>query len=90
MAEQRAPRLELTWPNMDWFLLVPKDADGKPVWVGRDHLAAHEVRLSTVTGHTALFTLPGELPAALVAQMLGIHITGAARGRSPGARSNPS
>ena len=39
-------RLELTWPNKDKFLLVPKDADGKPVWVEPDHPAAREVRLS--------------------------------------------
>lgn len=43
------PRLELIWPNKDQFLLVPKDADGKPIWVGRDHPAAHEVRLATFT-----------------------------------------
>ena len=42
-------RLELTWPNKDRFLLVPKDADGKPIWVGRDHPAAHEVRLANFT-----------------------------------------
>ena len=41
-----APRLELTWPNKDKFLLVPKDEIGKPVWVSRDHPAAHEVRLT--------------------------------------------
>ena len=46
MSEQRGPRLELTWPNKDKFLLVPKDDDGKPVWVERDHPAASEVRLS--------------------------------------------
>ena len=40
------PRLELTWPNKDRFLLVPKDDQGKPVWVERDHPAAHEVRLT--------------------------------------------
>ena len=39
-------RLELTWPNKDKFLLVPKDADGKPVWVEPDHPAAREVRLT--------------------------------------------
>ena len=39
-------KLELTWPNKDQFLLVPKDEDGKPVWVSRDHPAAHEVRLT--------------------------------------------
>lgn len=39
-------RLELTWPNKDKFLLVPKDQDGKPVWVDPDHPAAREVRLS--------------------------------------------
>ena len=41
------PRLELTWPHKDEFLLVPKDDDGRPVWVPRDHPAAHEVRLTT-------------------------------------------
>jgi adenine-specific DNA-methyltransferase len=30
-------------------LLVPKDEDGKPVWVERDHPAAREVRLSDFT-----------------------------------------
>lgn len=39
-------RLELMWPHKDEFLLVPKDEDGKPVWVDRSHPAAHEVRLS--------------------------------------------
>lgn len=39
-------RLELTWPNKDKFLLVPKDEDGKPVWVERDHPAAAEVRVT--------------------------------------------
>ncbi|MBU3689099.1 MAG: site-specific DNA-methyltransferase [Acidimicrobiales bacterium mtb01] len=39
-------RLELTWPNKDKFLLVPKDDTGKPVWVDPDHPAAREVRLS--------------------------------------------
>ncbi len=38
--------LELTRPNKDKFLLVPKDAAGKPVWVEPDHPAAREVRLS--------------------------------------------
>ena len=27
-------RLELVWPGKDKFLLVPKDTDGKPVFVG--------------------------------------------------------
>ncbi|MGE9781975.1 hypothetical protein [Janibacter sp. G368] len=40
-------RLELTWPNKDRFLLVPKDDQGKPVWVSNDHPAAHEVRVAT-------------------------------------------
>lgn len=44
------PRLELTWPNKDRFLLAPKDDAGKPIWVGREHPAAHEVRLTTFTG----------------------------------------
>lgn len=39
-------RLELVWPNKDKFLLVPKDEDGKPVWVEPNHPAAHEVRLT--------------------------------------------
>lgn len=39
-------RLELTWPDKDKFLLVPKDDAGKPVWVESDHPAAREVRLS--------------------------------------------
>lgn len=43
------PRLELTWPNKDKFLLVPKDQDGKPVWVDTDHPAAAEVRISDFT-----------------------------------------
>lgn len=42
-------RLELVWPNKDKFLLVPRDADGKPVWVEPSHPAASEVRLSTFT-----------------------------------------
>lgn len=45
----RGMRLELTWPNKDKFLLVPKDETGKPVWVERDHPAAAEVRLSDIT-----------------------------------------
>jgi adenine-specific DNA-methyltransferase len=49
-------RLELTWPNKDRFLLNPKDETGKPVWVERDHPAAHEVRL---TEHAASF---GDVP----------------------------
>lgn len=43
------PRLELAWPNKDRFLLVPKDDDGKPVWVDRNHPAAAEVRLTDFT-----------------------------------------
>lgn len=43
-------RLELVWPGKDQFLLIPKDDDGKPVWVDRDHPAAHEVRLTDFTG----------------------------------------
>ena len=39
-------RLELVWPGKDKFLLVPKDDDGKPVWVDADHPAAREVRLT--------------------------------------------
>ena len=42
-------RLELTWPNKDKFLLVPKDDAGRPVWVERDHPAAAEVRLTDFT-----------------------------------------
>lgn len=49
-------RLELVWPGKDKFLLVPKDADGKPVWVERDHPAASEVRLADFTG------VVGEVP----------------------------
>jgi adenine-specific DNA-methyltransferase len=44
-------RLELTWPNKDKFLLVPKDDAGKPVWVEPDHPAAREVRLSDFTAN---------------------------------------
>lgn len=44
------PRLELTWPGKDKFLLLPKDDDGKPLWVERDHPAASEVRLADFTG----------------------------------------
>ncbi|GAA4482367.1 hypothetical protein GCM10023094_32170 [Rhodococcus olei] len=39
-------RLELVWPGKDQFLLIPKDDDGKPVWVDRNHPAASEVRLA--------------------------------------------
>ncbi len=39
-------RLELVWPNKDKFLLSPTGNEGKPVWVGRDHPAAREVRLT--------------------------------------------
>ena len=42
-------RLELVWPGKDKFLLVPKDTDGKPVWVERDHPAASEMRLADFT-----------------------------------------
>jgi adenine-specific DNA-methyltransferase len=42
-------RLELTWPNKDKFLLVPKDETGKPVWVDRGHPAASEVRITDFT-----------------------------------------
>jgi len=38
------------WPGKDKFLLVPKDTDGKPVWVERDHPAASEVRLADFNG----------------------------------------
>ena len=51
-------RLELVWPGKDKFLLVPKDVDGKPVWVERDHPAASEVRLTDITGSV------GEVPTA--------------------------
>ena len=50
MSERRGTRLELTWPNKDRFLLVPKDENGKPVWVERDHPAASEVRVTDFTG----------------------------------------
>ncbi len=43
------PRLELVWPNKDRFLLVPKDDDGRPVWVDREHPAAAEVRVCDFT-----------------------------------------
>lgn len=46
----RGPRLELTWPGKEQFLLVPKDDTGKPVWVEPDHPAASEVRLTDFTG----------------------------------------
>ena len=39
-------RLELVWPGKDQFLLIPKDDDGRPVWVDRNHPAASEVRLT--------------------------------------------
>lgn len=42
-------RLELVWPGKDKFLLLPKDDDGRPVWVERDHPAASEVRLADFT-----------------------------------------
>lgn len=42
-------RLELVWPNKDKFLLMPRDEEGKPVWVESTHPAASEVRLSTFT-----------------------------------------
>ena len=48
-------RLELTWPHKDEFLLVPKDEYGKPVWVERDHPAAHEVRLTRETSVVGTF-----------------------------------
>ena len=44
-----SPRLELVWPGKDKFLLVPKDEEGKPVWVDTDHPAAREVRLTDFT-----------------------------------------
>ncbi|MEV4455338.1 site-specific DNA-methyltransferase [Microbispora sp. NPDC049633] len=43
-------RLELTWPQKDRFLLIPRDDSGKPVWVDRDHPSASEVRLADFTG----------------------------------------
>lgn len=43
-------RLELTWPNKEKFLLIPRDDTGKPVWVDRDHPATTEVRLTEFTG----------------------------------------
>ena len=51
-------RLELTWPHKDEFLLVPKDDDGKPVWVERGHPAANEVRLTREASATG--TLGGD------------------------------
>jgi adenine-specific DNA-methyltransferase len=44
-----APRLELTWPNKDKFLLAPRNDEGKPVWVERQHPAAVEVRATEIT-----------------------------------------
>ncbi len=55
-------RLELVWPGKDKFLLVPKDTDGKPVWVERDHPAASEVRLADFTG--VVGDVPGDPYAA--------------------------
>ena len=49
MPRRQAPLLELVWPNKDKFLLSPKDASGKPVWVERTHPAASEVRLIEFT-----------------------------------------
>lgn len=46
----RSPRLALTWPRKERFLLTPRDEAGKPLWVDRDHPAASEVRLSDFTG----------------------------------------
>ena len=43
-------RLELVWPNKDKFLLSPRDENGKPTWVNRDHPAASEVRISDLDG----------------------------------------
>lgn len=50
-------RLELTWPNKERFLLVPRDETGKPIWVDRDHPAAHEVRVADLGDSI------GEVPA---------------------------
>ena len=47
---QTRPRLELVWPGKDQFLLTPSGDNGKPVWVEPDHPAAHEVRISDLTG----------------------------------------
>lgn len=52
-----APRLELVWPNKEQFLLSPKDATGKPIWVSRNHPAASEVR---VVDWTSCFGQVGE------------------------------
>lgn len=43
------PRLELVWPGKDQFLLTPSGDNGKPIWVGPGHPAAHEVRLTGFT-----------------------------------------
>lgn len=51
-------KIELVWPNKDKFLLMPRDADGKPVWVDPTHPAAAEVRLARFTGAV------GDLPDA--------------------------
>lgn len=44
-----APRLELTWPGKDQFLLTPNGGEGKPVWVEQEHPAASEVRITDFT-----------------------------------------
>lgn len=48
-APGRGAKLELLWPNKGEFLLAPRDEDGKPSWVSRQHPAASEVRLTTFT-----------------------------------------
>lgn len=50
MSNSRHPRLELTWPGKDQFLLTPSDASGKPVWVDPSHPAASEVRIADFNG----------------------------------------
>ncbi len=50
MPTVRRPRLELVWPGKDKFLLTPMGDEGKPVWVEPGHPAAHEVRLTEITG----------------------------------------
>ncbi|HEY6795854.1 MAG TPA: site-specific DNA-methyltransferase [Kineosporiaceae bacterium] len=42
-------RIELSWPNKDKFLLVPRDEAGRPVWVEPTHPAATEVRTTEFT-----------------------------------------
>ena len=60
--------------------LFPGGIPGRPLSASRlaERLRAIGVRAKQERS-TALFTLAGELPAALLAQMLGIHISGAVK-----------